>query len=236
MKLTHKIRNEPSRPLLQDVTRIGSATVGHYSNPEELLIENGIDAILVSKDFDISVDKNPKVILVDTTQFTSMDFRSFHKQTEDVDIPIIALVDDKSAPELATRLGFSDFIFVPVKPFELLIRSQMAIMKMRKPETSGVIKVGGLTIDPARYEVYLSGKRIYLRFKEYELLKLMASNPGHVYTREALLNAIWGYDYFGGTRTVDVHIRRLRSKISDSDNAFIETVWQVGYRWRDDQR
>jgi two-component system alkaline phosphatase synthesis response regulator PhoP len=64
----------------------------------------------------------------------------------------------------------------------------------------------------------------------------MASNHGHVYTREALLNAIWGYDYFGGTRTVDVHIRRLRSKISDSDNAFIETVWQVGYRWRDDQR
>ena len=165
-----------------------------------------------------------------------MDFKSFHKQTEDVDVPIIALVDDKAAPELTPRLGFTDFIFVPVKPFELLIRSQMAIMKMRKTEPSGVIKAGGLTIDPARYEVYLNGKRIYLRFKEYELLRLMASNPGHVYTREALLNAIWGYDYFGGTRTVDVHIRRLRSKISDSDNSFIETVWQVGYRWRDDQK
>ena len=234
--MTHEIHNERSRPLLKDVPIIGPSTLGYHTNPEELLIENGIDVILVSANFDISNDTKPEMVLVDTTQFTPMDFRSFHRQTEDLDIPIIALVDEKTAPELDPRLGFSDFVFVPVKPLELLIRSQMAIMRMRKPEPSGVIKIGGLTIDPARYEVYLNGKRIYLRFKEYELLRLMASNPGHVYTREALLNAIWGYDYFGGTRTVDVHIRRLRSKISDSDNSFIETVWQVGYRWRDDQK
>ena len=69
-----------------------------------------------------------------------------------------------------------------------------------------------------------------LRFKEYKLLRLLASNPGRVYTREALRSQIWGYEYFGGTRTVDVHIRRLRSKIEDADNSFIETIWNVGYR------
>ncbi len=79
----------------------------------------------------------------------------------------------------------------------------------------------------------LGERRIDLTFKEYELLRLMASHPGRVFTREALLNEVWGYHYFGGTRTVDVHIRRLRSKIEDSDHAFIETVWQVGYRLKD---
>ena len=71
-----------------------------------------------------------------------------------------------------------------------------------------------------------------LAFKEYELLKLMAANPGRVYSRETLLEQVWGYQYFGGTRTVDVHIRRLRSKIEDASHTFIDTVWNVGYRFR----
>ena len=79
----------------------------------------------------------------------------------------------------------------------------------------------------------MDGRRVSLRFKEYELLLLMAANPGRVYSREVLLNRIWGYEYLGGTRTVDVHIRRLRSKIEDTGHRFIETVWQVGYRFRD---
>ena len=69
--------------------------------------------------------------------------------------------------------------------------------------------------------------------KQYELLKLLAENPGRVFSRDALLNQIWGYEYFGGTRTVDVHIRRLRSKIEDADHNFIETIWNVGYRFRE---
>ena len=77
----------------------------------------------------------------------------------------------------------------------------------------------------------MKGRRIALRFKEYQLLRLLAANPGRVYSREALLSQIWGFDYFGGTRTVDVHIRRLRSKIEDADHSFIETIWNVGYRF-----
>ena len=96
-----------------------------------------------------------------------------------------------------------------------------------------LVRQGDLVINRVNYEVSLRGRRLNLRFKEYELLLLMATTPGRVYTREALLERIWGYDYLGGTRTVDVHIRRLRSKIEDADHTFIETVWQVGYRFRD---
>ena len=74
-------------------------------------------------------------------------------------------------------------------------------------------------------------KVVELTFKEYELLKFLASNRGRVYTREALLNKVWGYDYYGGDRTVDVHVRRLRSKIEDSKRTFIETVRNIGYRF-----
>ena len=99
-----------------------------------------------------------------------------------------------------------------------------------------LVRAGDLVINPSRYEVSVKGRRVNLRFKEYELLLLMTKAPGRVYTRESLLNQIWGYDYLGGTRTVDVHIRRLRTKIEDADHHFIETIWNVGYRFRDMER
>ena len=96
-----------------------------------------------------------------------------------------------------------------------------------------MIRVGDLAIDLSRYEVTQGGRRMELTFKEYELLKFFATNPGKVFSREHLLNAVWGYDYYGGTRTVDVHIRRLRSKIENGPVLFIDTVRNVGYRFRD---
>ena len=88
-------------------------------------------------------------------------------------------------------------------------------------------------IDLARCEVSVNDEPVLLTFKEYELLKFLASNKDRVFTRESLLNKVWGYDYYGGDRTVDVHIRRLRSKIEDSTHTFIETVRNVGYKFRD---
>ena len=94
------------------------------------------------------------------------------------------------------------------------------------------IQIGDISINLETYEVFVKNERITLRFKEFQLLQLLISNPEKVYTRESLLNQIWGYNYFGGTRTVDVHIRRLRSKISNSNSSSIETIWNVGYRFR----
>ena len=98
-------------------------------------------------------------------------------------------------------------------------------------ESSELIKCNGLTIDLATYEVTVHGSKVDLTFKEYELLNLLASNKGRVFTREAPLDKIWGYDYFGGDRKVDVHVRRLRSKIEDVNHIYIETVRNIGYKF-----
>jgi two-component system alkaline phosphatase synthesis response regulator PhoP len=95
-----------------------------------------------------------------------------------------------------------------------------------------LILIGNLVIDLACREVTLEGKTLSLTFTEYELLVFLAANSGRVFTREALLNKIWGYDYYGGDRTVDVHIRRLRAKIEWGKHSFIETVRGTGYRFK----
>ena len=112
-----------------------------------------------------------------------------------------------------------------------MIRINRVLRKTVKNESSEQIKCDGLTIDLATCEVTVNGKIVELTFKEYEMLKLLASNKGRVYTREALLDKIWGYDYYGGDRTVDVHVRRLRSKIEDASHTYIETVRNIGYRF-----
>ena len=95
-----------------------------------------------------------------------------------------------------------------------------------------VLTCDGLRMDMATCEVTIDGRIIELTFKEYEVLKLLLNNRGRVFTRDVLLNKIWGYDYYGGDRTVDVHMRRLRSKIEDATHTFIETVRNVGYRFK----
>jgi DNA-binding response OmpR family regulator len=123
-------------------------------------------------------------------------------------------------------------IIVPWRPGELRFRLARLLERKAAPtESPNVIRAGDLVIDSDRYDVYLAGRPVLLTFKEYELLKLLAANPGRVYSREALLEQVWGYRYFGGTRTVDVHVRRLRSKIDDATHNLIETVWNVGYRF-----
>ena len=115
---------------------------------------------------------------------------------------------------------------------QLVARALSVIKDKKSPNNANLIQIDNLVINPTNFVVLVDGQNINLRFKEYELLLLMARNPGRVYTRESLLNQIWGYDYIGGTRTVDVHIRRLRSKIENMDDPLIETVWNVGYRIR----
>ena len=108
----------------------------------------------------------------------------------------------------------------------------MLFRSVSGPSGPTLLKVGDLSIDQERYVVTVAGRRVALTYKEFQLLVLLASNPGRVYTREALLSQIWGYDYLGGTRTVDVHIRRLRSKVESPGRSFVETIWNVGYRFK----
>jgi DNA-binding response OmpR family regulator len=144
-------------------------------------------------------------------------------------IPIIALVTTDNLNRLEDYLGVDDFVVWPYDDREVDFRIRRLLERNTLPEET--IRCGNLVIDLANCEVRVGGKVVELTFKEYELLKFLAKDRGRVFTREALLNKVWGYDYFGGDRTVDVHITRLRSKIENSGQIFIETVRNIGYRF-----
>jgi two-component system alkaline phosphatase synthesis response regulator PhoP len=148
-------------------------------------------------------------------------------------VPIMALVTTDNLNWPDEYLGMDDFVVWPYDDRELVFRARRLIQRNKHLEE--MIYCGDLVIDQANCEVRVKGKVVELTFKEYELLKFMTKDKGRVFTREALLNKVWGYDYFGGDRTVDVHIRRLRSKIEDSGQTFIETVRNIGYRFKKDK-
>jgi DNA-binding response OmpR family regulator len=148
-----------------------------------------------------------------------------------MDIPLIALVSREKLNGLDSKVD--DFVVKPWEANEVTARIKRILRQKGSAGSEDIIKCGDLVIDLAKYEVSLSSKSIMLTFREYQLLKFLASNHGKVFTREALLNKVWGWDYYGGDRTVDVHIRRLRSKIENPTHTFIETVRNIGYRFRE---
>jgi len=151
-------------------------------------------------------------------------------------LPLMALVVEEMLDSIDGYLDVDDFITRPYDDRELVLRIKRLLNHKTESVDSGeLIKCDGLVIDLAKCEVTVGCKVVELTFKEYELLKFLASDRGRVYTREALLNRVWGYDYYGGDRTVDVHVRRLRSKIEDSTHTFIETVRNIGYRFTKDR-
>ena len=146
-------------------------------------------------------------------------------------IPLIAFISREKLNGLDSSVD--DFVVKPWEANEVTARIKRILRQKESIDSEDIIKCGDLVIDLDKYEVSLGNKLILLTFREYQLLKFLASNKGKVFTREALLNKVWGWDYYGGDRTVDVHIRRLRSKIEDPNHTFIETVRNIGYRLRE---
>lgn len=143
--------------------------------------------------------------------------------------PIIALVFEQEGPRLDLSLGFDDLILAPYRLGELAVRLRLARWKVESAADPDVMRLGPITLNPASYEVFVNRVPTELTLKEYQLLLFLMRHPGRVFTRADLLEYVWGSDYFGGTRTVDVHIRRLRAK-TESAGDLIETVRGVGYR------
>ena len=148
-------------------------------------------------------------------------------------IPLIAVVTDAGLIALAADWGIDDLVLATAGPAELEARLRLAVGKLGTSTSvdSATIRVGELTIDPDTYAAKLKGRPLDLTYKEFELLKFLAQHPGRVFTRDQLLREVWGYDYFGGTRTVDVHVRRLRAKLGPEHESMIGTVRQVGYKF-----
>lgn len=148
---------------------------------------------------------------------------------EEKKLPVLAITSMKTALNLDGTID--DFVLSPVNTDEVVTRVKRLLNKKTKAASPEQITIGNLVIDTIKYEVYISGRPVSLTFREYELLKFLATNPGRVFTRDALLNGVWGEDFFGGDRTVDVHIRRLRGKIDDQTHTYIDTVRNIGYRF-----
>jgi DNA-binding response OmpR family regulator len=145
--------------------------------------------------------------------------------------PLLLVVRMEQIPAIDATWPADDFIVLPVAPDELSLRLRRAIWRKTGIDSANVLRKDELVLDLANYKVFVADQPVNLTFKEFELLRFLMTNRGKVFTREALLNRVWGYEYFGGARTVDVHIRRLRSKIETGPTIFIETVRNVGYRF-----
>lgn len=163
---------------------------------------------------------------------SGIELRSRVETAFGLSLPVMVLMPGVTAGDVDVSRGLVDFCFPPFRAEEFAVRIGILVARSGGDDSANVVQQGEIRIDLDRYEVTVTGRKVDLTFKEYELLRVLASNPGHVYSREALLQTVWAYDYYGGTRTVDVHIRRLRSKINDVEHRFIETVWNVGYRFR----
>jgi len=146
------------------------------------------------------------------------------------DVAVVAIAAPEAFALVSAAPTLSDFVSAPIDEAELRLRVSRLLAGNGDGEDSSVLRCGGLEIDTERYKVTVQGDVVDLTYKEYELLRFLASNPGKPFTREALLNQVWGYDYYGGSRTVDVHVRRIRAKI-ERDEPFVETVRNVGYRF-----
>ncbi|MBF4482222.1 MAG: response regulator transcription factor [Dehalococcoides mccartyi] len=134
--------------------------------------------------------------------------------------------------KIPRQFEFDEIIITPYSRPEMEFRLGRIIYQFRQKVSRNIIEIDDISITLDSYEVRVKDRLLSLTLKEYELLKYLASNRGRVYTRESLLETIWGFDYYGGTRTVDVHIRRLRSKIGDFNEKYIKTVRGVGYTFR----
>ncbi len=148
-------------------------------------------------------------------------------------VPVIVIVTDGGWAAVASDWGVTDLLLHTAGPAEVEARLRLAIGRQSQSSAQlpDEIRSSGLVVNESTYSARMNGRALDLTFKEFELLKFLAQHPGRVFTRAQLLQEVWGYDYFGGTRTVDVHVRRLRAKLGAENEALIGTVRNVGYRF-----
>ena len=185
-------------------------------------------------DLDELADRPPAVVIVEAGDDLGRAQKTIKRLRDDgplIEVPILLAVTVARLPALDFSIGFDDFVLMPLVPAELYGRMRQLDWKTATFGSDEVLKIDDLVIDIAGYEVRIAGRRIDLTHQEFELLRFLGQHRGRVFTREALLERAWGYRYAGGTRTVDIHVRRVRSKLGEM-GLVIETVRNVGYKMR----
>ena len=176
------------------------------------------------------VGPNADVVVLDLRDIPAAAFSILSANYAENGIILIVVVAPDQMDRVSVDLAVDDFVMLSAAPEELARRIERALWRKHGVDSENFVRCGALTLDLSNYRVTVGTETLVMTFKEYELLRFLAMNAGRVFTREQLLNRVWGYDYFGGARTVDVHIRRIRAKIEIHGHAFIETVRNVGYR------
>lgn len=185
-------------------------------------------------DLDGLANKAPNVVVVEAGDDLARAHKTIKRLRDDgplVEVPILLAVTVARLPALDFSIGFDDFVLMPIVPAELYGRMRQLDWKTATFGSDEVLKIADLVIDIAGYEVHIAGRRVELTHQEFELLRYLAQHRGRVFTREALLERAWGYRFAGGTRTVDIHVRRVRAKLGEM-GSMIETVRNVGYKMR----
>ena len=175
------------------------------------------------------------LLSVDSDYFKSNESAQFHLsriRKKVHEMPVLLILTTSSIVDMDFEWFFDDFVLFPFRKQELIARVKKILGDKNLLNNEDVIIIGNIKINLKEYSIYINNIKQDFTYKEFELLRLFAENKGVVFSRKELLNRIWGMDYIGGTRTVDVHIRRLRGKLGDDFNSIIETVRNVGYRCR----
>lgn len=197
---------------------------------------------ILAHDGDEAIQKfneySPILLLLDVLMPKKDGFEVCRQIRKNSNVPIIMITAKGEDGDriMGLDIGADDYIVKPFSPAEVMARIRAVLRRIdisEEEEEKDIIRFSGLEINISTYEVWVQEKNINLTKKEIEILWLLAGNPGKVFSRDTLLDRVWGYDYFGDARTVDTHIKRLRSKIDVSEtlNWDIKTVWGVGYKF-----
>ncbi|MGH2703939.1 MAG: winged helix-turn-helix domain-containing protein [Actinomycetota bacterium] len=193
--------------------------------------------VLPIHDSDESSPERADIVLVDVRSWTAeaIAWCRTNRRGNLAESPLVLIVGPEQLRELASQEGlYEDFVEAPYAIGGLAARLQLVLRRVGRPARD-TMRAGELVVSPLNYQASARGVPLELTYMEFELLKFLMSQPGRVFTRETLLSRVWGYEYFGGVRTVDVHVRRLRAKLGDDHARLIETVRGVGYRFKEDE-
>jgi DNA-binding response OmpR family regulator len=185
---------------------------------------------------DAGIEKSPPALVVidggDQLERAVGSRKALDRHEVLAEVPTLLVVTVARLPALDFSLGFDDFVLRPLVPAELYARLRQLDWKSATFGSEDLIKIGELVIDVAGYEVFWSGRSLTFTHQEFELLRFLAQNRGRVFSRDQLLTRVWGYQYAGGSRTVDIHVRRVRAKLGAVAGGLITTVRNVGYKMR----